>query len=53
MKTILVLALSCLLLSACAPKVGSPQWCENMEAKAKSDWSLNEVKDYAKHCVLK
>jgi hypothetical protein len=52
-KPFLVLVLSCLLLSACAPKIGSPEWCENMEAKAKGDWSLNEAKDYAKHCVLK
>jgi Protein of unknown function (DUF3012)/Prokaryotic membrane lipoprotein lipid attachment site len=53
MKNILLALVATALLSACAPKVGSPKWCENMAAKAKGDWSLNEAKDYAQHCVLK
>lgn len=40
-------------LTACAPKVGSEAWCKNMEAKAKGDWTINEVTDYAKHCILR
>lgn len=53
MKNILLALVATALLNACAPKVGSPEWCENMEKKPKGDWSLNEAKDYAKHCVLK
>lgn len=40
-------------LTACAPKIGSEAWCKNMEAKAKGDWTINEVTDYAKHCILR
>ncbi len=41
-----------LSLSACAP-VGSERWCANMKEKPKGDWSVNEMSDYAKHCVFK
>ena len=40
-------------LSACAPKVGSPEWCDAMDKKAKGDWTANDVKDYAKHCIFR
>jgi len=53
MKRLLTLSCLIFLLSACTPKVGSPQWCEAMDKKAKGDWSMNEAKDYAKHCVFK
>jgi outer membrane biogenesis lipoprotein LolB len=52
-KAIFLLSVACVLLTACAPKVGSPEWCEKMDAKPKGDWSLNEAKDYTKHCVFK
>lgn len=39
-------------LSACAPEVGSPEWCADMKEKPKGDWSANEAADFAKHCVL-
>lgn len=42
-----------LMLGACAPKVGSPEWCKSIEEKPKGDLTLNEAKDYAKHCVFK
>jgi len=42
----------CLLLAACAPKVGSPEWCEQMREKPSGDWTANEAVDYAKHCVF-
>ena len=38
--------------SACAP-VGSERWCNNLEEKAKGDWSANEAADYAKHCIIR
>lgn len=41
------------LVSACAPEVGSPKWCKTIEEKPKGDLTMNEAKDYAKHCVFK
>jgi hypothetical protein len=40
------------LLAACAPEVGTEKWCESMEDKPKGDWTGNEAKAYAKHCIL-
>lgn len=40
-------------LSACAPEVGSPDWCKAIETKPKGEMTMNEAKDYAKHCVFK
>lgn len=42
-----------LTLAACAPEVGSDQWCADMKEKPKGDWSANEAADYTKHCILK
>lgn len=39
-------------VSACAPEVGSDEWCADMKEKPKGDWSANEAGDFAKHCVL-
>jgi hypothetical protein len=52
----LVLGLSVLMvagaLGACSPEVGSKEWCEDMKAKPKGDWTANEATDFAKHCVF-
>lgn len=40
-------------LSACSPEVGSKVWCNDMDEKAKGDWSANEATDYAQHCIFK
>ena len=40
------------LLGACADKPGSEGWCEDMSAKSKSEWTGDEAKTYAAHCVL-
>lgn len=54
MKTIFLAFGACVLVSSCASaKVGSKAWCENMADKSKAEWSINDAKDYAKHCVLK
>ena len=42
-----------LLLAACAPEVGSVQWCEMMDEKDKGDWSTNDAKEYAQSCVFR
>ncbi len=49
----LLIVTSVLTLTACAPEVGSPEWCKSIEEKPKGDLTMNEAKDYAKHCVFK
>lgn len=49
-----LLAFVCaLMLCACAPEVGSDKWCESIKEKPSGDITMNEAKDYAKHCVFK
>ena len=40
-------------ISACAPEIGSEQWCKDMEEKPKADWTANAAADFAKHCLFK
>ncbi|MCB2427103.1 DUF3012 domain-containing protein [Methylophaga pinxianii] len=40
------------VFSACAPEVGSDEWCVHMKEKPKGDWTANEAGDYAEHCLL-
>jgi hypothetical protein len=49
--TMCILAL--VVMTACAPEVGTEAWCKQMDKKPKGDWSANEVGDYAKHCIFK
>jgi hypothetical protein len=44
---------ACLSFTACSPEVGSDEWCEKMKEKPKSEWTADEAKDYAKHCLFK
>ncbi|BFM16047.1 hypothetical protein R50073_22300 [Maricurvus nonylphenolicus] len=53
MKKLFSISTMILLLTACAPEVGSDAWCANMKEKPKGDWTANEAKDFAKHCVFK
>jgi hypothetical protein len=53
MKKLIILIGVCWLISACSPGVGSERWCENLEKKSKGEWTANEAKDYAKHCIFK
>ena len=39
-------------LVACAPEVGSPEWCEAMREKPGGDWTTNEALEFARSCVL-
>ncbi len=50
-KIFLVIAAAAVFVSGCAP-VGSEAWCKKMEEKPKGDWTANEAKDYAKHCII-
>jgi hypothetical protein len=38
--------------AGCASEVGGSRWCEKLAQRPKTDWSLNEAADYAKHCLL-
>ena len=40
-------------LAACAPEIGSDEWCEDMDEKDKGDWSGNEAAEYAKNCIFR
>lgn len=48
--TVLVCTLG--MLQACSPEVGSKEWCADLKEKPKGDWSANEAKDFAKHCIF-
>lgn len=48
-----VLGAFVVLLAGCAAEIGSDEWCEDMKEKPKGDWTANEAKDFAKHCLLK
>lgn len=52
-KLAMVGFLMALLLSACAPEVGSPKWCDDMDDTNKGDWSTNDAKEYANNCVFR
>lgn len=41
------------LVSACAPEVGSEAWCEALAEKPRGDWTANEAVDYARHCIIR
>lgn len=41
-----------ILLTACAPEIGSEAWCNQMKEKPKGDWTANELADYTKHCIF-
>jgi len=51
MRLLLCLQLA-VWLTACAPEVGSPRWCENMREKPRGDWTANEALEFARSCVL-
>jgi hypothetical protein len=49
----LVLAsIALLLLNACSPEVGSPEWCNDMKEKPRGDWTMNEAGDFAQQCLF-
>ena len=55
MKKYLPITLFLVLLASggCSPEIGSEAWCKSLGEKPKGDWSANEAKDYAKHCLFK
>ena len=47
-----VIAIGSTLLMGCTDKPGSAGWCEQMSAKSKSEWTGEETKTFASHCVF-
>ncbi len=51
----IIIALAAMMVTmtlvACAPEIGSKDWCNNMEHTAKSDWTANQTSDFAKNCM--
>jgi DUF3012 family protein len=41
-----------LTLGACSAEVGSDDWCSSMNEKAKGEWTANDSKSYAQHCLF-
>ena len=52
MKKFTALVFVSLLITGCAPKIGSEEWCKDMKKKPKGDWTMTEATDYTKHCIL-
>jgi hypothetical protein len=52
MKKVIYSFLVLILISGCSPEVGSEEWCTAMKEKPKGDWTSNEARDFAKHCIF-
>ncbi len=52
-NTLFATLLASVLVTGCAPEVGSDAWCTDIKAKATGDITANEAADFAKHCLLK
>jgi len=47
------LLLLALFTGACTPEIGSEAWCQGLKEKPKGEWTIQEVGDYTRHCLLK
>ena len=52
LMTVAAITLFSFTLTACSPEVGSPEWCDDMKEKDKSDWPTNQATNFAKHCIF-
>ncbi|XQW85716.1 DUF3012 domain-containing protein [Thalassotalea piscium] len=53
MKKFTLAILCCFTVAACAPEVGTKEWCDQLKDKPKGDWTASEAADYTKHCLFK
>lgn len=51
-ERILISLFVIIILSACAPEVGSDAWCVDLKEKPKGDWTVNEATEYTKNCMF-
>jgi len=47
-----VIAIGSAMLMGCTDKPGSAGWCQQMSAKTKSEWTGEDAKTFASHCVF-
>ncbi len=40
------------LLAGCSDQPGSEGWCQSMKDKPKGEWTGDDTKTYAAHCLL-
>ena len=52
MRQLLYITTAATVFSACAPEIGSEEWCEDMAVKPKGDWTVNEAQAFAEHCIF-
>lgn len=50
--TILIIVFAAFFAASCSPEVGSKAWCEQMTKKPKDSWTMEEVGNFTKHCLL-
>ena len=53
MRQLLYITTAAAIFSGCAPEIGSEEWCEDMAEKPKGDWTVNEAKAFAEHCIFR
>ncbi len=53
MKVVVISFFSLATLVACAPEVGSDEWCAELKKNPQGDWTVDDVTNYAKHCLSK
>ena len=51
-KSSLILSIMSVFPYACSAEVGSEEWCEELKEKSKSEWTANELTNYAKNCIF-
>ena len=39
-------------VAGCAPEVGSDEWCAELKAKDKGQWTADDAGNFAKHCIM-
>ena len=39
-------------LAACTAEPGSERWCEQKKEQPKSEWSMDDAKTFAAHCLI-
>lgn len=48
----LLMALTVGILSGCEDEVGSQTWCDALRDKPKTEWTGQNIADFAQHCIL-
>ena len=49
---LLILAISVVLLTACSIEPGSEKWCKAKSDLSKSEWTTDDAKTFALHCIF-